>query len=136
MFQGRVLRVNVANVKKGDYKKMGVCLLDGIMRSSPCPHLQGREILGQKVGGGEQHSVLERSLSKQRHRHEGDLGEARRENERHPRCGVWKHGCASRSGGNRGVIEVLEVLYSFIFLLNSRLLRVESRFSEAIKSFW
>lgn len=33
-------------------------------------------------------------------------------------------------------IEVLEVLYSFIFLLNSRLLRVESRFSEAIKSFW
>ena len=103
MFQGRVLRVNVANVKKGDYKKMGVCLLDGIMRSSPCPHLQGREVFGQKVGGGEQHSVLERSLSKQRHRHEGDLGEARRENERYPRCGVWKHGCASRSGGNRGV---------------------------------
>ena len=33
-------------------------------------------------------------------------------------------------------IEVLEVLYSFIFLSNSRLLRVESRFSEAIKSFW
>lgn len=64
MFQGRVLRVNVANVKKGDYKKMGVCLLDGIMRSSPCPHLQGREILGQKVGRSEQHSVLERSLSK------------------------------------------------------------------------
>lgn len=33
-------------------------------------------------------------------------------------------------------IEVLEVLFSVACLSNSRLLRVESRFSEAIKSFW
>lgn len=44
VFQGRVLSVSVANVKKEEYKKMGWLIESFLIPSSTSTHLQGRKV--------------------------------------------------------------------------------------------
>ena len=58
-----MLRVSVANVKKGEYKKMGEVLGERVTLSTSRSHVQGREVFVAAFGRSEQHSVLERVVS-------------------------------------------------------------------------
>ena len=114
MFQGRVLQVSVANVKKEEYKKMGSNAWS-LRRSSSRTHVQGREVSGEASRGGEQHIVLEQPVSEQRHGDEGDHRETGSEGKRHSGRGIGKHGRACRSSGDgssRGHKEVAGVARS------------------------